>query len=85
MSQSTEAPNLDLKASLKKPLQWAIEVGLPTALVTPFMPDYCRPEVSLVPMESKGIGGNHGSLASHNWIQVTDDLDDEYLRFAMRA
>jgi len=64
MSVSIEPPILDLKASLKKPLQWALAAGLLTALVTLFMPNYYRSEARLLPVESKGIGGNLGGLAS---------------------
>ena len=64
MPQPPEAPVLDLKASLKKPIQWALAAGLLTALVTLFMPNYYRSEARLLPVESKGIGGNLGGLAS---------------------
>ena len=59
-----EAPVLDLKTSLKKPLQWAFAVGLLTAIITLFMPNYYKSEVRLLPVESKGLGGNLGGLAS---------------------
>ena len=64
MPQPPEAPALDLKASLKKPLLWAFAAGLLTAGVTLFMPNYYRSEARLLPVESKGIGGNLGGLAS---------------------
>lgn len=64
MSQPPEAPTLDLIASLKKPLQWALAGGLLTALYTLSMPNYYRSEARLLPVESKGIGGNLGGLAS---------------------
>jgi uncharacterized protein involved in exopolysaccharide biosynthesis len=64
MSQPSEAPTLDLKASLKKPLQWALAAGLLTAIVTLFMPNYYRSEARLLPVESKGLSGNLGGLAS---------------------
>lgn len=64
MLQPPTVPTLDLKASLKKPLQWAFAAGLLTALVTLFMPNYYRSEARLLPVESKGIGGNLGGLAS---------------------
>ena len=63
MPQSSEAPTLDLLASLKKPIQWAFAAGLFTAVVTLFMPNYYRSEARLLPVESKGIGGNLGGLA----------------------
>lgn len=55
---------MDLLASLKKPLQWALAAGLLTALVTLFLPNYYRSEARLLPVESKGLGGNLGGLAS---------------------
>ena len=64
MPQSLDTPILDLKASLKKPLQWALAAGLLTALVTLFMPNYYRSEARLLPVESKGLGGNLGGLAN---------------------
>jgi uncharacterized protein involved in exopolysaccharide biosynthesis len=64
MPQPPETPVLDLKASLKKPLQWALAAGLLTAAVTLLMPNYYRSEARLLPVESKGLGGNLGGLAS---------------------
>lgn len=64
MSQPSEAPTLDLKASMKKPLQWALAAGLLTAIVTLFMPNSYRSETRLLPVESKGLSGNLGGLAS---------------------
>jgi uncharacterized protein involved in exopolysaccharide biosynthesis len=64
MPQPSDAPALDLLTSLKKPLRWAFAAGLLTALVTLFMPNYYRSEARLLPVESKGIGGNLGGLAS---------------------
>lgn len=64
MPESTTIPKLDLKASLKKPAQWAIAAGLLMALVTLFMPNYYRSEARLLPVESKSLGGNLGGLAS---------------------
>jgi len=64
MSQSPEVPVLNLKASLKKPLQWALAAGLLAAVITLFMPNYYRSEARLLPVESKGLGGNLGGLAS---------------------
>ncbi len=57
MPNSTEPPVLDLKASLKKPLQWALAAGLFTAVVTLFMQNYFRSEARLLPVEAKGAGG----------------------------
>jgi hypothetical protein len=64
MSQPLETPSLDFKASLKKPVQWALAAGLVTAVITLFMPNYYRSEARLLPVESKSIGGNLGGLAS---------------------
>jgi len=64
MPQSPETQTLDLVASLKKPIQWAIAAGLLTAVVTLFMPNYYRSEARLLPVESKGLSGNLGGLAS---------------------
>ncbi len=64
MPQSLDTPTLDLRTSLKKPLQWALAAGLLTALVTLFMPNYYRSEARLLPVETKGMGGNLGGLAS---------------------
>ena len=55
---------MDFKASLKKALQWAFAAGLLTAFVTLFMPNYYRSEARLLPVETKGLGGNLGGLAS---------------------
>lgn len=64
MSHLPEMPTLDLKASLKKPLQWALAVGIVTAAVTLLLPNYYKSEARLLPVESKGIGGNLGGLAN---------------------
>jgi len=64
MQLSAKATTLDLKASLKRPIQWGLAVGLITALITIFMPNYYRSEAQLLPGESKGLGGNLGGLAS---------------------
>ena len=64
MSDPVEVPPLDPIASLKQPMQSAIAVGLLTAVVTLFMPNYYRSEARLLPVESKGVGGNLGGLAS---------------------
>jgi LPS O-antigen subunit length determinant protein (WzzB/FepE family) len=64
MPNLTEPPVLDLKASLKKPIQWAVAAGLLTAVITLFMPNYYRSEARLLPVESKGLGGGLGGLAT---------------------
>lgn len=63
MPQPIEAPTLDFKASLKKPVQWAFAAAFLTALVTLFMPNYYRSDAKLLPVESKGASGL-GGLAS---------------------
>ncbi|WP_243324060.1 hypothetical protein [Geothrix sp. SG200] len=64
MPNSSTIPALDLKASLKKPLQWALAAGLATAVITLFLPNYYRSEARLLPVESKGLGGSLGGLAT---------------------
>jgi len=64
MSQSPDTPALDLRASLKTALQWASAAGLLTALYSLSMPNYYKSEARLLPVESKGTGGNLGGLAS---------------------
>ncbi len=59
-----QTPTVDLLASLKRPLQWALSAGLLAALVTLLMPNYYRSEVRLLPVESKGVSGSLGGLAS---------------------
>lgn len=43
---------------------WAFGVGLLTAVLSLFMPNYYRSEARLLPVESKGLGGQLGGLAS---------------------
>lgn len=64
MLERAETLPLDFKASLKNPLKWALAAGLAATLVTLFMPNYYRSETQILPVESKGIGGNLGGLAS---------------------
>lgn len=64
MPQTLESTSPDLSVSLRKPLKWALAIGLLTALVTLFMPNYYRSEARLLPVESKGLSGNLGGLAS---------------------
>ncbi|WLT31335.1 hypothetical protein [Geothrix sp. PMB-07] len=64
MQQTLESPPFDLKASLKKPIRWAFGAGLVAVVVTLFLPNYYKSEVRLLPVESKGLGGNLGGLAS---------------------
>ena len=63
MQHPNELPPLDLKASLKKPSQWALAAGLLTALVVVFVPSQYRSEARLLPVEAKSVG-NLGGLAS---------------------
>lgn len=64
MSQLLEAPTLNVKSSLKRSLQWALGAGLLVAVITLFMPNYYKSEARMLPVESKGMGGNLGGLAS---------------------
>lgn len=64
MSSSLEAPILDLRASLKRPILWALGAGLLTAAITLCLPNHYRSEAKLLPVETKGLGGNLGGLAS---------------------
>lgn len=64
MLNSTNPWVLDLKANLKKSLQWALAAGFLTAVITLFMPNYYRSEARLLPVESKGLGGSLGGLAT---------------------
>ena len=64
MPNSSTIPVLDFKASLKKPLQWALVAGLAAAVITLFLPNYYRSEARLLPVESKGLGGSLGGLAT---------------------
>ena len=63
MSDTLEPPNLDFRASLKKPLQWAFGVALVTAAISLFMPNWYRSEASILPVESKGAS-SLGNLAA---------------------
>lgn len=64
MSDTREAPPvLDFKASLKRPLKMALAVGVATALITLFLPNYYRSEARLLPVDAKGAGGL-GNLAA---------------------
>lgn len=56
--------DFDLRASLRKPVLWAFVAGALTALIALVMPNYYRSEAQLLPVESKGMGGNLGGLAS---------------------
>ncbi len=64
MPETPESPLLDLKASLKKPAQWALAVGVLTALITLFIPNSYKSEARLLPVEASGMSGNLGGLAS---------------------
>lgn len=63
MPKSSTIPVLDLKASLKKPVQLALAAGMLTAALSLFMQNYYRSEARLLPVEAKGAGGL-GSLAA---------------------
>lgn len=64
MVNSNEMPVLNLKTSLRRALKWACLAGFLTAVVTLFMPNYYKSEVRLLPVESKGLGGGLGGLAT---------------------
>jgi hypothetical protein len=64
MSDSPELPPLDLRASLKKPVQWALAAGLATAVITLFMPNYYKSEAKLLPVDSASAGGMGGLAAA---------------------
>ena len=64
MPNVPDPPVLDLLKSLKRPAQWALAAGVLTAAVTLLMPNYYRSEARLLPVESKGLGGNLGGLAT---------------------
>jgi len=57
------SPSLDLKASLKRPLKVGLVVGILTALISLFMPNYYRSEARLLPVDAS-ISGNLGNLAA---------------------
>ena len=54
---------LNLIASLKRPILWALITGVFTGVPILLMPNYYRSEARLLPVESKGAG-NLGGLAS---------------------
>lgn len=64
MPETPVSPILDLKASLMKPFRWALAAGLCAVVVTLLMPNYYLSEAKLLPVESRGLGGNLGGLAS---------------------
>jgi uncharacterized protein involved in exopolysaccharide biosynthesis len=64
MAEPSAAPALDLKATLKKPIQWSLAATLFTALVTLFLPNQYLSEARLLPVESRSLGGNLGGLAN---------------------
>ena len=64
MCTPIEPPILDLKASLKKPIRWAIAAGFSTAILSLFMPNYYKSEARLLPVESRGLSGSLGGLAT---------------------
>jgi uncharacterized protein involved in exopolysaccharide biosynthesis len=64
MSQVPPPPILAFRTSLKKPLLWALAVGLLTAAMTLLMPNSYKSEARLLPVETRGAAGNLGGLAS---------------------
>jgi uncharacterized protein involved in exopolysaccharide biosynthesis len=83
MSQPLEVPKLELLASLKKPLQWALAAGLLTAMVSLFMPNYYKSEARLLPVDSKGSGisGGLANAAAALGVSVpgTDSSDANWV------
>ena len=63
MPNMSELPVLNLRASLKKPLQWAFLAAIATAVITLFVPNDYRSEARILPVEAKGVGGL-GNLAT---------------------
>ena len=64
MTKTSQVLTLNLKASLKKPILWALGGGLLACLYTITMPDYYRSEARLLPVESKGVGGLASAVAA---------------------
>jgi len=66
MPQAPQPPSLDLKASLKKPIQWAFSAGLLTAVISLFMPNYYKSEARLLPVDpnASGMGGLAAAAAA---------------------
>ena len=54
---------LEFKASLRRPLKWALIAALLTALITIFIPNDYRSDGKLLPVETKGAA-NLGQLAA---------------------
>ena len=79
MPQSLTPHILGPLANLKRPLGWAVASGILVAVVTLFMPNYYRSEARLLPVESKGAGGNLGGLASSD-ANFVDVLNSRWLR-----
>lgn len=63
MPNSSEFPVLDLKASLKKPVQWAFAACVLTAVISLFLPNYYKSEAKLLPVDASA-SGNLGGLAA---------------------
>ena len=64
MPSPPKAPTLNFIASLNYPIRWAVGAGLMAAVTSLFMPNYYRSEARLLPVESKGVGGSLGGLAT---------------------
>ena len=63
MPNTTEPSVLDLKASLRQPLRWAVAAGVLTAVLSLFMPNYYQSEAKLLPVDASA-SGNLGGLAA---------------------
>lgn len=64
MSEILPPPILNLRASLKKPIRWAMAAGLVTALISLFLPNYYKSEARLLPVEASAAGGIGGLAAA---------------------
>lgn len=64
MSDPHTPLSLDLKASLKKPAKLALAVGVLTAVVSLFMPNYYKSVARLLPVADDSAAGGMGNLAA---------------------
>jgi len=64
MHNEHESPWLRMRGHLEGPIKWALAASLLTAVLVLFMPNHYKSEARLLPVESKGLGGSLGGLAS---------------------
>jgi len=64
LSPSTSDPSTDLVGSFKRPVIAGLAVGLVTALVSLFLPNYYKSEARISPADSKAAGGGMAGLAA---------------------